>query len=232
MRRGASLLEAVVALTCGLLVVQLSLSGLASVRTVEQGMIRRSERLAALRVARVVLRRELRFGVWGADWVDFPRDSVELRAFRGVALVCSDGGRSADLLVAWSGARDPAPEKDSVLLLTERGSWLAADLLTSGSTRDRCRADPSMRLKSWRLSVTPDEPVVLARLFERGSYHISGKALRYRRGGAGRQPLTPEVLDTPPSGFVRSAGSLGLEWMRARDGQVWHWVGFLAGGGP
>ncbi|HIF20809.1 MAG TPA: hypothetical protein EYQ27_02630 [Gemmatimonadetes bacterium] len=89
-----------------------------------------------------------------------------------------------------------------------------------------------MRLKSWRLSVTPDEPVVLARLFERGSYHISGKALRYRRGGAGRQPLTPEVLDTPPSGFVRSAGSLGLEWMRARDGRVWHWVGFLAGGGP
>lgn len=232
MKRGASLAEVVVALICGLLVVQLSLSGLANVRTVEQGMIRRSERLTALRVARVVLRRELRFGAWGADWMDFPPDSVQLRAFRGVALVCSDGGRSEDLLVAWSGAREPAPEKDSVLLLTERGTWLAADLLTSGSTRDRCLADRAMQLKSWRLSVTPDEPVVLARLFERGSYHISGGALRYRRGGAGRQPLTPEVLDTPPSGFVRSGESLGLEWVQARDGRLWHWVGFLAGREP
>ncbi len=77
----------------------------------------------------------------------------------------------------------------------------------------------------------PEESIVLARLFERGSYHVSGAALRYRRGRGGRQPLTPEVFDTPPSGFVKEGGSLALEWMRLRDGGEWHWLGQLAAAG-
>jgi hypothetical protein len=34
----------------------------------------------------------------------------------------------------------------------------------------------------------------LVRLFESGEYHLADGALRYRRGGGGRQPLTPERL--------------------------------------
>ena len=117
-RNGATVAEVLIALICGLLVVQLSLAGLARVRSVGLRLTQRSEILAALRVSRVVLRRELRFGVRGVDWVDFAPDSISLRAFRGVGVVCPDGALAPDLMVAWSGMRAPAPEKDSVLLLT------------------------------------------------------------------------------------------------------------------
>ncbi len=229
MRNGATVAEVLIALICGLLVVQLSLAGLARVRSVGLRLTQRSEILAALRVSRVVLRRELRFGVRGVDWVDFAPDSISLRAFRGVGVVCPDGALAPDLMVAWSGMRAPAPEKDSVLLLTGQGAWIRADLLSVRPTSDLCATDPRTELQRWQISVTPEESIVLARLFERGSYHVSGAALRYRRGRGGRQPLTPEVFDTPPSGFVKREGSLALEWIRVRDGGAWHWLGSLAG---
>ena len=231
MRNGATVAEVLVALICGLLVVQLSLAGLARVRSVELRLTRRSDTLAALRASRVVLRRELRFGVRGIDWVDFAPDSIRLRAFRGVGVVCTDGVLAPDLMVAWSGIRALEPEKDSVLLLTGQGAWVRADLLSVRSTSDRCVTDPRTDVERWRLSVTPEESIVLARLFERGSYHVSGAALRYRRGRGGRQPLTPEVFDTPPSGFVKRGGSLALEWIRLQDGGAWHWLAQLAAAG-
>lgn len=227
MRAGSTLAEVMIALLCGLLVVQLSLAGLARVRSVGIRLTRRSETLAVLRTSRVVLRRELRFGVRGIDWVTFAPDSIRLRAFRGVGFVCPPGTAGPDVLVAWSGTRAPAPAKDSVLLLTVRGAWLRADLLSVRPTSDRCAAAPSIDVQRWRLSPTPEESVVLARLFERGSYHVSGAALRYRRGRSGRQPLTPEVFDTPPSGFINSGGSVALDWIRLPDG-VWH-LGYLGG---
>ena len=231
MTRGTTIAEVLVALVCGLLVVQVSLSGFGKIRSLELRFIRRSEKLAALRASRVVLRRELRFGVRGSDWVPFAPDSLRLRAFRGVALVCADGAQVSDLLVAWSGTRAPDPAKDSVLLLTEHGAWIPADLLSARGTSDRCVAAPGADLKQWRVSVALRERVVLARLFERGSYHVSGSALRYRRGRAGRQPLTPEAFDTPPSGFVQNERSLALEWIRLEDGEPSRWIGFLAGTG-
>ena len=57
MSRGATLAEVVVALTCGLLVVQLSFAGLAKVRSVERGLIRRSETLAAWYSSRLAVSR-------------------------------------------------------------------------------------------------------------------------------------------------------------------------------
>ena len=178
-----------------------------------------------------MLRRELRFGVRGVDWVDFAPDSIALRAFRGVGVVCLEGGSSPDLKVAWSGTRAPNPGKDSVLLLTEHGAWVRADLLSARPTSDRCVADPQRELERWRISVTPEETIVLARLFERGAYHVSGAALRYRRGRGGRQPLIPEVFDTPPSGFVKSGESLAIEWIRLRDGDPQRWYIHLATSG-
>ena len=228
MRTGTTVAEVLVAVVCGLLIVQLSLAGLARVRAVELRLTRRSETLAALRTSRVVLRRELRFGVRGIDWLDFAPDSIRLRAFRGVGVVCPGGAGAPDLLVAWSGTRAPQPAKDSVLLLTARGAWIRADLLNIRPTSDRCAADPRTDVARWHLSLAPEESIVLARLFERGSYHVSGAALRYRRGRGGRQPLTPEAFDTPPSAFVTTGGSLALEWIRMQDGGAWRWLGSLA----
>ena len=54
--------------------------------------------------------------------------------------------------------------------------------------------DPGADSELW----TIDPPVpgaLVARIFERGSYHVSGGALRYRRGMGGRQPLTLDVFD-------------------------------------
>jgi hypothetical protein len=39
-------------------------------------------------------------------------------------------------------------------------------------------------------------------IFESGSYHLSSRALRYRIGAAGRQPLTAEALHLPGSRFT------------------------------
>jgi hypothetical protein len=71
---------------------------------------------------------------------------------------------------------------------------------------------------------------VLARLFERGSYHLTGSALRYRRGGSGRQPLTPEIWSSSTSWDV-ALERLGVEIVPA-DGAGEPWSGFLAWLGP
>ena len=216
------------ALLCGLLVVQLSLAALAGARTAEGHLARRAETLAALRVARAVLRRELRAGLSGRDWVVFPPDSIRLRAFRAVGRICPDTSSSLDALVAWEGVRRPDPEKDSVLLLSSAGHWSAADLVGVSPTGERCPASPGAIVDRWRFSLIPPGGAVLARVFERGSYHVSGGAVRYRRGLGGRQPLTPQVLDTPPSGFVSEGSSISLELVASFSGALWTWRGFLA----
>ena len=63
----------------------------------------------------------------------------------------------------------------------------------------------------WTLSGGVPSGAILVRYFEHGSYHLSGSAFRYRRGGAGRQPLTPETLLTPESRFLASEAGLYAE---------------------
>jgi hypothetical protein len=47
-----------------------------------------------------------------------------------------------------------------------------------------------------RLTLSSDVPTRgLALVFETGSYSLSDGALRYRRGAAGRQPLTEAIID-------------------------------------
>jgi hypothetical protein len=42
-------------------------------------------------------------------------------------------------------------------------------------------------------------------LFESGNYYLSSRALRYRIGAAGRQPLTPDLFDLNATHFARRA---------------------------
>lgn len=220
-RAGASLVEAVVALLVGLLVLQLGWGTVARFRVARADLEARTDALVALRVGRNVLRRELRQGVSGRDWEATP-DSLAVRGFRVTALVCASDSASAELIVLQRGDRAPDPAKDSVLLVTGEGSTAVRALVGVGSASG-C-AGPGTPAR-WRLDRGAPTGTVLARAFERGSYSLSGAALRYRRGASGRQPLTPEVWSSSTHWDV-SGAHLGVAVVPARAGTPWS--GFLA----
>lgn len=195
-RAGTTLVEAVVALLVGALLVHLVLSSLEAQRRAVAGLAGASEALSAVRMGRHLVGGDAR------AWSDtlaasaVGPDSFSLRIVRGMAVVCAAPG--PDLVVRTSGVRAPDPAKDSVVVLTATGVVRSAALAASESASgDGCPDGPG---RTYRWSLDPAVPVVLARYFERGSFHLADGALRYRRGAAGRQPLTPEVVD-PASAF-------------------------------
>jgi hypothetical protein len=225
---GTSLPEAIVALTVGLLVLQLGLATLARFRTAQADLAARSDELVALRISRHVLRRELRHGLPGRDWTA-DADSLSLRAFRGTAIVCASDSVAAEMVVSYSGDRAPDPAKDSVLLLTADGRLSVRALAGTGVAPTPCTGPTAGVAARWRLDLGGPTGVVVARLFERGSYHLSGAALRYRRGTSGRQPLTPEVWSNASAWDV-SADRLGVGLVPVAPGagSATPWSGFLA----
>jgi hypothetical protein len=223
-RAGTSVIEAVVALLVGLLVIQLGLSTLARFRSAQRELGERADALVALRVGRHVLRRELRHGRPGSDWVA-AHDSLALRAFRGAAVVCASDTTSAQIVVAYRGERAPDPAKDSVLLLGANGATLARALVGTGVAPTPCVGPGAGAAARWALDQPAPGGTVAAKIFERGSYYLTGAALRYRRGASGRQPLTPEALSAATAWDV-AGGRLGVALVPARSGAPWR--GFLA----
>lgn len=146
----------------------------------------------AVRAVRVVLRDELGAGLTDLDWTVFPPDSIRLRAFRGTGWPCAPLVRGLTIPVRWDGIRAPDPSKDSLLVLDGDGAWRVVDLV--GVTDSGVCA-------GWTLEAAVPSPILM-RLFESGSYHFGNGALRYRRGGGGRQPLTEGVLQG--ASFVRT----------------------------
>ena len=198
-RAGFTLAEILTALLLSYLVMALALGMVARQREVLRLLGDRAERLAAARTARHVLGQEARAAAGEGAWAVGP-DSLALRAFRGHALVCPGGVDGAEIHVAATGTRAPDPAKDSVLLVLASGGTAALALVERGPSHAPCPFGPAAP-ERWLLSGIVPRDVVAASWFERGAYHFSGGALRYRRGLAGRQPLTPEVLRTPGSGF-------------------------------
>jgi hypothetical protein len=225
-RAGISAPEAIVALLLGLFVVHLGFSTLARLRTSQARLSARSDGLVAMRIARHVLRRELLHGWPGADWwVD--DDSISLRAFRGTALVCAYDADTDEITVAYGGDRRPDPAKDSVILIDALGRRQVRALVAVTSSPSPCGGPAPSSLEAWRLDEVVARGSVVARLFERGSYHLNGSALRYRRGASGRQPLTPEVWSSGTL-WERSGGRLALA-ARPRDPSIGQpWSAFLA----
>ncbi len=223
-RAGTSLPEALVALLVGLLVLQMGLASLARLRAAQADLMARADALVAVRVGRHVLRRELRHGVPGRDW-DVTADSLGLRAFRGTGIVCASDSTAAELTVWYQGDRAPDPSKDSVLLVTGEGQVGVRALAGTGVAPAPCPGGAGTSAR-WRLDRAAPSGTVVARVFERGSYHLSDAALRYRRGASGRQPLTPEVWSSA-SGWRISTDRLGVGVVPARGGGA-AWSGFLA----
>lgn len=225
--RGGSVVELLVALLVGLLVVNLALETLARVRAAQVRMAARTDALVSLRVGRFLLRSELRFGRPGRDWT-VAGDSLPIRAFRGTALVCPERPAADELLVWYRGLRGADPAKDSVLLIGPGGTADVRALVGVGAAPGACDAAGGAPVERWRLDAAPSGGVVLARLFERGSYHLSDAALRYDRGDSGRQPLTPEVWALPATAWLTGPDRLAVRLVPndARAGEAWS--GFLA----
>ncbi len=191
---GFSVVETIVALLLLGLLAGLAWSTLSRQRHVGFDLAQRADGLETVRTVAWVLGEELSNGRQGLDWQVAGGDSLSLRAFRGIGLVEGRSGSPRTMTVCFRGIRSPAPEKDSLLLLGGDGRWRVVALEGRNADSAGCQGLEGWSREAWTVSQMGTD-AVLARLFERGSYHLSGGALRYRRGRGGRQPLTPEVIE-------------------------------------
>jgi hypothetical protein len=192
-----------VSLLLGLAVISFGWGALAHQRTVASRFRAEMDLLSARRLAAIVIGKELRAGVRGRDWIGSALDSISLRAFRGWGPVCGWGSESGRITVAYHGERAANPAKDSVLILTADG-WRRANLTGRASGPRSCETDLGGDSEVWTID-PPIPGALVVRIFERGSYHVSGGALRYRRGRGGRQPLTLDVFDSDRSSIEARA---------------------------
>jgi hypothetical protein len=168
------------------------------------------EGLETIRTIDWLLPQEVSGGRPGEDWWTAGGDSVALRAFRGLGLVEEHGPADDELKVCFRGVRTPDTEKDSILLLETDGRWRSYGLRWQGRSEGPCSGLGGGSLERWFLVKEPGEGVV-ARVFERGTYHLADGAFRYRRGEGGRQPLTPPTVDSG-SVLISHEPSLRVWW--------------------
>ncbi|MDZ7779154.1 MAG: hypothetical protein U5R14_04335 [Gemmatimonadota bacterium] len=213
---GVTVVEALVSLLLGLGLVQASLAVGARVRVAHAELLGRAEVLASARLTGALLRSETGVALRGRDW-ELHDDALRLRAFRGTALVCPEGSGADTLDAAYVGYRAPDPTKDSVVVLYQDGSRVVRGLEGVGSGVAECMGEALSRRTTLVLSESVPTGAVVARVFERGAYSVADAAFRYRRGAAGRQPLTPEVWDRS-SGWVVEDGRVAVELLSAPDG--------------
>lgn len=192
-RAGYTLVEMLVALLAlGAIVAAATVTFLAQSRLARDAAAR-SERLAAVRMVSAVLSRELRWQSPRADVHAYAPDSMHLRVFRGLGVICAQTAGS--LQVRYRGLRLPDPLKDSLLVVTAAGGERVRPL---GNVTTSVLAACAVAAGEELLDLAPDSvlrPGDAFLVFETGAYVLAGRALRYRRGASGRQPLVAEVLD-------------------------------------
>lgn len=200
-RNGYGLVEAVVAVVlCALLAALFAVLLRDAARAAHHAGAT-ADAADAVRTAAVLLSAELRPLDPHEDVGSAARDSLALRAFRGLGILCDP----ATSTFRYRGLRNPDPSKDSVIVLgAGRDSVVALAAATAGSG---CTTLPGERLQ--RLTTTPalSADAAAGVVFEAGSYHLSSNALRYRPGRGGRQPLTADVLDDAGSAFTLTTAS-------------------------
>lgn len=204
-RRGFTLAELLVTLVLsGLLggvvfstlVVQLRLARVTAARAADND---------AVRTAAVVLAGEVRRSA-PADVRALTADSLALRSFRGLALRCVT--HDGSIVVRYRGDRLPDPRKDSVLLLTGAMTRAGALVDSRPAPGAPCAVLPGESLLQWSIEASDSagdqaaaDVAMVMLLFESGRYFLAARALRYRLGAEGRQPLTSEAFAHPGTGF-------------------------------
>jgi hypothetical protein len=176
-----------------------------------RSIVSRAEGLEVARTVWAVLDEELGPARRGRDWALDSAGALELRAFRGFGRVCPSAG-GAGLTVAFRGERLPEAVRDSALVLRSDGEWTSTPLAAVGaaSGASTCAIQPGESALHIEGPPEGEPAAVLVRFFERGSYHLAEAAFRYRRGGGGRQPLTPERIG-PGSSFSLAGDALQVE---------------------
>jgi prepilin-type N-terminal cleavage/methylation domain-containing protein len=208
---GFSLVELLAALSLtGLLATAMIGTAVAQMR-LARAIGLRAGSMDAARTAAWVLTGETR-RLHPVDIRAIARDSIALRVFRGRGIICDRTG--GDLMVRYTGDRLPDARKDSLVVITPAGEAAAA-LYAVRSLTSGCTLAAGEQLLQLTTDDTPG--IALALVFESGSYYFSGKALRYRVGGEGRQPLTAEVLGGTPLGFT-SIDSSSIRFTIVPDG--------------
>lgn len=210
-RAGSSLVELIMTL---MLIGMIGVMCALLMRTQSRLLRHNTESAAAaeaMRSARAVLHGELR-DITRPDVHAVADDSIGLRVFRGWAIVCATLDTRASL--RFRGLRSPDASKDSLLVVgedrvmtfTQSARPALPCLLRDDEQHESIEATAALRPGS----------VVL--IFESGAYHFSARALRYRRGAEGRQPITDELLDHKGSRFALDAGERGVRVrLRGRD---------------
>lgn len=228
-RSGAiSLVELVVVL---MLLPPLLLSAAALARVQSRAAAHQRAALRAAEAARtvqVILHGELRHAL-PLQLVSLEPQRLRIRAARGSGRVCHADGNS--VVVAYTGARLPEADKDSVLLITGSGHGAADVLLVEPSG-----ACPG----GIRLKIEPGPPAgaAMALVYEPGDYWLADGAFRYRLGAAGRQPLTESVLGSqsrfsPSPGGLLATLAFDPDSVRpARPRSTGAWIRMLNGGVP
>ena len=206
-RAGTSTVEVLVCIVLMTLLINLSWSVLVAARKTADRLIQRGEAIDTERLGWHVLSSELRAGIPARDWRVEGGKVIPLRAFRGLADVCPSRSAADGALVRYRGMRLPDPVKDSLLVLASDGRWLALRLTSRSPSLSECPDWPGEAVERWGWEPHV-EGILLARVFERGSYHIEDKAIRYRAGDAGRQPLTAERVE---SGSLLTLTASGIE---------------------
>jgi hypothetical protein len=201
-RAGAALVEALVA---GVLLSLVAATGTTLLRAqsrIAQDVTLRSERNDATRSAFLTLQAELQNIAPAADLRAIARDSVAARIFRGIAIVC--GQRDAATFVRYRGLRLPDATKDSALQV---GVENVVAIKTVSQVPDSCVSTGDDQVLALDFGISPQANSMWL-IFESGVYHLSRNALRYRRSGETRQPITNEVIDVRRSSFQFTADSI------------------------
>lgn len=199
-RPGLSLVE--LTTTFALLGI-LSVACGALVRSQAQLLKQTSEHAATdetIRTARAILHAELR-DIGLGDMRGASADSLAFRVFRGFGIVCAVA--EDDVVLRYRGLREPDPEKDSLLVISDERTT-AFRVVT-----DRPLCVP--RVGEHLIAIDSAGALQAGELvlfFESGAYHLANRALRYRRGTEGRQPLTDELIEDRWSGFSMQPGGV------------------------
>lgn len=189
-RAGHTLVELLVVLPLALLLAALVITSVVAQSRLARRLAELVSRAEAERIASNLLPAELRWAA-ATDLRTDGTDSVRARIFRGVAVPC--GGAWS-----WSGLRAPAPDKDSALIVTAAGESVAA--VTAAAEHTPCGG--------YQLTLSrPPAPGVLL-VFETGTYYLRDRALRFRTGAEGRQPLTEEWFRDADTQLLRGAAGL------------------------
>jgi hypothetical protein len=212
-RAGFGLAELVTAMALGAIVTALIGTALLGQLRLARAATLRADAAEALRTATTVLHGEMR----RADATDLravARDSIAIRAFRGSGEVCAVSGER--MLMRYRGDRLPDPRKDSLLVVSADGAesvHSVADVRYAAAPCPPADGEVTLQVRGGNGQL----PVgAVALVFESGMYYISSRAVRYRLGAEGRQPLTAELFVHPGSSFGPAASGIAYAFRTVR----------------